>query len=63
MFKLIKGRNGTTPFLPLTQQKKGGSVRHVKDKTNCLTEELTEYVYKKVETGSDINVNKIRMEI
>ena len=44
--------------------KKGGPVRHVKDrKTICLTEEQTRYIYKKVELGSEINIDTIKQEI
>ena len=49
--------------MPL-DSKKGGSVRHVKDrKAICLTEEQTRHIYKKVELGSEINVDTMKQEI
>ena len=63
MFKCIKGKNGTTPFWPLNS-KKSGPVRHLKDrKAICLTEEKMRYIYKKVELGSEINVEIRKQEI
>ena len=63
MFKLIKGKNGTTPFLPLNS-KTGGSVRYDKDKKAlCLTEEQTRYVYKKVESGGKLNIDIMKQKI
>ena len=63
MFKLVNGKNGTTPFLPLNS-KKGGPVRYVKDrKTICLTEEQMRYIYKKVQFGSEIKVDTMKQEI
>ena len=63
MFKLIKGKNGTTPFLPL-KSKKGGPVRYAKDrKAICLTEEQMRHIYKKVKSGSKINIDNLKQEI
>ena len=60
LFKLMKGENGTTSFLPL-DNKKGGPVRYVEDREAIyLTEELTRLIYKKVETGSEINIDTIK---
>ena len=54
LFKLIKGKNATTSFLPLT--KKGWQIgnnkgiRYIPHKEQkCLTEDLVRHVYKKVE--------------
>ena len=59
----IKGKNGTTPFLPLNS-KKGGPVRCAKDrKSPCLTEEQMRYVYKKVESGGKIKNDTVKQEI
>ena len=44
----MKGRNGSTSFLPLN--KKGGLTRLVSS-GKCLTEEQTKYVYDKVSQG------------
>ena len=63
MFKLIKGKNGTTQFLPLNS-KKGGPVRYAKDrKAICLTEEQMRYIYKKVESGGGIGIDTMKQEI
>ena len=63
MFKCIKGKNSTTPFLPLNC-KNGGSVRYVKDrKAICLTQEQTRYIYKKAESGSEIKVDTMQQDI
>ena len=63
MFKLIKGKNGTTPFLPLNS-KKGGPVKYVKDRKGiCLTEEQMRYIYRKVELGSELTVDTMKQEI
>ena len=63
MFKLIKGKNDTAPFLPLNSKKRG-SVGYVQDRKGmCLTEEQMRYIYKKVETGSEINVDIMKQEI
>ena len=49
--------------MPLNS-KKGGSVRYVKHRKGiCLTEEQIRYIYKKVELGSEINVDTIKQEI
>ena len=62
MFKLIKGKNGMTPFLPLNS-KKGGPVRYIKDRrVMCLTEEQTRYIYKKVELGNEINIDTMKRD-
>ena len=46
-FKLIKGKNGTTTFLPLNTYI-GGPVKYVKDKeTICLTKDQARLIYEK----------------
>ena len=56
----MKGRNGSTSFLPLN--KKGGLITKVfSDK--CLTEEQTKYVYDKVESGDELKVRKVSQDI
>ena len=62
MFKLIKGKNGTTPFLPFSS-KKGGPVRYAKDrKALCLTEEQMRYVYMKAESGGGISNDTMKQD-
>ena len=47
----MKGKNHSTPFLPL-KLKTGGEVTYVKNKeAMCLTERQTDHVYKAVEKG------------
>ena len=59
----MKGKTDTTPFLPLNS-KKGGPLRYAKDRTAIgLTEEQMRYIYKKVESGSEINVDTMKQEI
>ena len=61
-FKLIRGKNGTIPFLPL-DSKKGGIVRYAKDrKAICLTKKQMRHIYKKIESGSGINVDTMKLE-
>ena len=51
----MKGKNDSTPFLPL-KLKTGGTVMYIQDKEDiCLTERQTEHVYKAMEKGSMIN--------
>ena len=52
----MKGRNGSTSFLPLNE--KGRLIKNVISK-NCLTEEQTRYVYDKVELGDELKVRKV----
>ena len=56
----MKGRNGSTSFLPLN--KKGGLITNVFSK-KCLTEEQTKYVYDKVELGDELKVRKVSQDI
>ena len=56
----MKGRNGSTSFLPLN--KKGGLITNVFSE-KCLTEEQTKYVYDKVELGDELKVRKVSSDI
>ena len=51
----MKGRNGSTLFLPLT--KKGGFQSKVKSEA-CLTKDQTKQVYDKIESGDEIKIRK-----
>ena len=58
----MKGKNGTTSFLPL-REKTGGKVSYIQNKeTMCLTEKQTGYVYKTVEEGNIINTKTMMYE-
>ena len=47
----MKGKNDSTPFLPL-KSKIGGKVMYVQNKDDiCLTERQADHVYKAVEKG------------
>ena len=51
----MKGKNDSTPFLPL-KSKTGGKVTYVQNKESlCLTERQADHVYKAVEKGNMIN--------
>ena len=56
----MKGRNGSTSFLPLN--KKGGLITN-EFSEKCLTEEQTKYVYDKVESGDELKVGKTTLDI
>ena len=56
----MKGRNGSTSFLPLN--KKGGLTRLVST-GKYLREEQTKYIYDKVESGDEIKVRKVSQGI
>ena len=59
----MKGKNGTTSFLP-SKEKTGGKVNYIQDKeTMCSTEKQTDYVYKTVEVGNIINTKTMTHEI
>ena len=63
MFKLVKGKDGTTSILPI-ESKTGGKISYVKNKEAiCLSEKQANYVFKKVEEGTIINVNTMKNEI
>ena len=59
-FKHMKGRNGSTSFLPLN--KKGGLIKEVPQK-DYLTEDQTKYIYDKVGLGEEIRVRKVNQGI
>ena len=51
----MKGKNDSTPFLPL-KSKIGGKVTYVQNKDDiCLTERQADHVYKATEKGNIIN--------
>ena len=51
----MKGKNDSTPFLPLKSET-GGKVTYIRNRENiCLTERQAEHVYKIIEKGSIIN--------
>ena len=61
IFKLMKGKNGTTSFLP--NKKKGGQVRFSEEVTYipnrekmCLTEDQVKQIYKEIEKNEPINI-------
>ena len=56
----MKGRNGSTSFLPLI--KKGGLITNVSSE-KCLTQQQTKYVYDKVESGDELKVRKVNLDI
>ena len=51
----MKGRNGSTSFLPL--MKKGGFQDKVKS-GSCLTKEQIKQVYDKIESGEEVKIRK-----
>ena len=51
----MKGRNGTTSFLPLRGQ--GGFQRNILDQ--CLTNEQVNRLYDKIEKGERVNIRKL----
>ena len=55
----MKVRNGSTSFLPL--KKKSGLDGKVISEA-CLTEEQTNYVYDKVESGDEFKVRKTTIQ-
>ena len=61
MFKLMKGKNGTTSFLP--ERQKGGKVRFSEEVTyipnkerTCLTKDQATQIYEEVEKNEPINI-------
>ena len=51
----MKGRNGTTSFLPL--KGKGGLQREISKQ--CITKEQTKQIYDKIELGEMVKTKKI----
>ena len=63
MFKLLKGRNGPTAFLPLSP-KTGGLINDNKPSIGqYLTWEHANFVYKKTESGEMINTETLQQEL
>ena len=63
MFKLVKGKDGTTPFLPI-DSKASGKINYIKNKeAMCLSEKQANYVYKNVEEGKVINIKTMKHDI
>ena len=59
----MKGKNDSTPFLPL-KSKTGGKVTYVQNKDDiCLTERQADHVYKAMEKGSIINTKTMTNEM
>ena len=59
----MKGKNDSTPFLPL-KIKTGGKVTYMQDKESlCLTERQADHVYKAVEKGNMINTKTMTDEM
>ena len=59
----MKGKNDSTPFLPL-KSKTGGKVTYMQNKEDiCLTERQADHVYKVVEKGNMINTKTIISEM
>ena len=55
----MKGRNGSTSFLPLN--KKGSLIKDELQR-RYLTEDQTIYIYDKIELGDEIRVRKLNQE-
>ena len=55
----MKGKNDSTPFLPL-KSKTGGKVMYVHNKESlCLIERQADYVYEAVEKANMINTKTV----
>ena len=62
IFKLVKGKNGTTPFLS-PKEKTGGKINYIQNKeAMCLTERQTDHVYKAIGEGNMINTKTVTCE-
>ena len=62
-FKLMKGRNDPTTFLPLSPRIGEQVVNNKPKASQYLTEKQARYVYKKTESGGIINTGKSHQEI
>ena len=60
--KLVKGRDGSTAFLPISQGL-GGSKSAILRYRDCLMPRKTNFIYKKIELGSLINKNTMEEEL
>ena len=59
----MKGKNGSTPFLP-TKDKTGGKVNYIKNKeAMCLTERQADHIYNVIEKGGIIDTKTMTCEI
>ena len=59
----MKGKNDSTPFLPL-KSKTGGKVTYIQNRDDiCLTERQADHVYKAVEKGNMINTKTVTSEM
>ena len=59
----MKGKNDSTPFLPL-KSKTGGKVMYMQNKESlCLTERQADHVYKAMEKGNMINAKTMTSEM
>ena len=62
IFKLVTGKNGSTPFLS-TKDKTGVKVNYIKNKeAMCLTERQADHIYKVIEKGDMINTKTMTCE-
>ena len=58
----MKGKNGSTSFLPMTD-KTGGKGNYIKNReTMCVTERQADHVYKVIEKGNMINTKMMTCE-
>ena len=58
----MKGKNGSTPFLP-TKDKTGSKVNYIKNReAMCLTERQADHVYKVVEKGDMLITKTVTCE-
>ena len=55
----MKGRNGSTSFLPL--KKKGGLNSKVMSEA-CLTKDQAKQVYDKIESGDELKIRKTSLQ-
>ena len=58
----MKGKNGTTSFLP-SKEKTVGKVNYIQNKeTMCLSEKQTDYVCKAIEEGDIVKTKTMTFE-
>ena len=63
MFKLVKGKDGTTSFFSI-ESKTGGKISYIiNEEAICLSEKQAHYIYKKREESKVINTNTMKDEI
>ena len=60
VFKHMKGRNGSTSFLP--SKRKGGFQKEIPFE-QCLIKDQTKHIYDKIETGEEIRIRKLVQQI